>query len=77
MLPFFIVGKNYLNYFSINHQYKSDVECSKSEWTHEKRHFVMHAEERIFSLKETDFLKKSSMNIFGCYLNVNIRVTQK
>ena len=33
--------------------------------------------EWIFSLQETDFLKKSSMNIFGTYPDVHISVTQE
>ena len=33
--------------------------------------------EWIFSLQETDFLKKSSMNIFGTYPNFHISVTQE
>ena len=33
--------------------------------------------EWIFSLQETDFLEKSSMNIFGTYPNFHISVTQE
>ena len=62
MLLLFIVGKNYLNDFSINHQYKSDIECSKSELTHEKKTFC---NERVTNL----FIKKNAKKSFKEFIH--------
>ena len=57
--------------------YKGDVgQPTRFKAQHFEK-ILTHLKEGIFSLNKTDFLKKSSMNILGTYLDVHIRVTQE